>query len=96
MDNPLTPETQQRICALCGEIAVAHDIDPELREELRGHVEDKILGYLSGEEAVSEADALMLAREHFGDRAQLKAMLSEVHQGESAESLWRRMAGGLS
>ena len=55
MDDPLTPETQQRIRALCGEIAVAHDVDPELREELRGHVEDKILAYLAGEEAVQRS-----------------------------------------
>ena len=94
MDNSLTPETQQRIRSLCGEIAVAHDIDPGLREELCGHVEDKMLAYLSGEEAVSEADALLLAREHFGDQARLKALLSKVHCAESAESLWRRMAAG--
>jgi len=95
MDNPLTSETLQRISALCGEIAVAHDIDPELREELRGHIEDKTLGYLCGEEAVSEADALLLAREHFGDRARLKALLSKVHYVASDANLGRRMAAGL-
>jgi hypothetical protein len=95
MDNPVSEDTEQGIRALCDEIAVAHDIDPELREELRGHVEDKMLGYLSGEEAVSEADAFILAREHFGDRARLKAMLSDVHHIEADVSLWRRVAAGL-
>ncbi len=95
MDSPLSPETQNGIRALCGEIAVAHELDSELREELCGHIEDKTIGYLSGEEAVSEPDALLLAREHFGDRARLKAMLSEVHRAEHSASFWRRMAAGL-
>jgi len=44
VDSQLAPETLKRIRAFCDEIAVAHDIDPEVREELRSHVEDKMLG----------------------------------------------------
>lgn len=95
MDSQLEPEIERRIRALCDEIAMAYDVNDNLREELCGHVEDKVLGYLSGEVPVSEDDAFMLAREHFGDRRRLKELLSEVHHEEATGALWRRMAGGF-
>jgi hypothetical protein len=92
MDDSLSREGKKEIQALCDEIAVAHDLDEELREELRGHIEDKVLGYLSGDEVVSEADAVILAREHFGDRVLLRSLLSEIHGFEAAASTYRRIA----
>jgi hypothetical protein len=67
MDNDITPETESKIRALCDEIASAKSLNPDIHEELYTHIEDKILGYLSGEETLSEPDAFLLAREHFGD-----------------------------
>ena len=72
MDNSITPETQQHIRALCDDIATAESLTEDLHDELYTHIEEKILGYLSGEETLSEADAFLLAREHFGDRATMR------------------------
>jgi hypothetical protein len=93
--STLSPEVKQRIQAMCKQISVAHDLDPEIQKELFGHMEDKLLAYLSGDETVTEADALILVREHFGNPTTLKSMLQEVHSCEYQISLFRRIAGGI-
>ncbi len=93
MDNqPLDPSIEEKARALCAQITVAHDLDSEIQEELYGHVEDKILGYLRGEISVSGDDALILVREHFGDAATSKSLVQDVHVTEVAVSQWRRYA----
>ncbi len=72
MDEELTPETQSRIRALCESIARRDQLGEDVQEELRGHIEDKMLGYLAGKEAVTEDDALLLAAEHFGDSSNVR------------------------
>lgn len=77
MDKPLSQETQSQIRALCESIAQRDQLGHDVQEELCAHIEDKMLGYLAGKEAVTEDDALLLATEHFGDsrnvtRLQLK------------------------
>ncbi len=79
MDKKLSHEAGTRIRALCRQISVAHNLDEEIQAELRAHMEDKLLGYISGEERVTEADALILVREHFGDPKYLQRMLRETH-----------------
>lgn len=91
MNTPLNNDIQRKARELAERITVAHDIDPEIQEELYGHIEDKMLAYCSGEEPVSEEDALILAREHFGDGAALRGLLQEVHVEAVEVSLLRRV-----
>lgn len=86
MNTPLNDDIQQKARDLARKITVAHDLDPEIQEELYGHIEDKLLGYMSGEEQVSEADAFILVREHFGDAKALRGLLQEVHAGAAHAS----------
>lgn len=91
-----SPETIKRLRALCERITVAEDIDPDIQEELLGHVEDKFRAYLDGSERLTEEDALILVREHFGDPAQVKALLQYTHEREATLSLGRRLAAVTS
>jgi len=75
MADKLSSETTQRIEQLVQEIAGSHKLNDELCRELQGHIEDKLLGYMRGEETVTEADAFVLAREHFGDKYNLRELL---------------------
>ena len=95
MNNRLSPEIEKQLNALCREISVGEGIDEELREELRGHMEDKFLAYLDGEEEVGERDALILVREHFGDPKVVRSMLCDVHEYEADISLMRKLAALL-
>jgi hypothetical protein len=79
MDKPLSPETQSQIRALCESIARRDQLGEDVQEELRGHIEDKVLGYLDGKEALTEEDALLLAREHFGNPASVRSLLFDAH-----------------
>lgn len=90
MEHELSEQTRRRIADHCRRIAVAQSLDPEIQRELAGHMEDKILGYLSGEERLSEEDAFVIARERFGDPALIKELLGDVHAGPAAASLGRR------
>ncbi|MBN2311677.1 MAG: hypothetical protein JXR94_22050 [Candidatus Hydrogenedentes bacterium] len=92
MDDRVSSETRKQIQALCRKISVAHHLDAEIQEELSGHMEDKLAAYLDGEEALSEQDAFILVREHFGDPAALKGLLQDVHVHEAHVSLARRLA----
>ena len=91
MDNSISPEMEKRIRALCDEIVSAEALDADLHEELYSHIEDKILGYLDGEETLSEADAFLLAREHFGDRRLVREELGEAHFVESEFRFFRHL-----
>lgn len=92
MSARLTPEAEEQLRALARKIGVSNELDSELQEELYGHLEDKALAYLSGEEAVSVDDAILLTREHFGDPRALKSWLSSVHRHEAAICTGRRLA----
>ncbi|MHB9029545.1 MAG: hypothetical protein ACYC9O_12315 [Candidatus Latescibacterota bacterium] len=91
MPEKLSPEAEERILALCRKISVAHNLDEEIQAELYAHMEDKLLGYLSGDEKVTEEDAFILVREHFGDPAVIKEMLQKTHGAEANTSLMRRL-----
>jgi len=90
MDDSISVEMEKRIRELCDEIASAEGLDSELHDELYGHIEDKVLGYLSGEEVLSEADAFLLAREHFGDGVVVRGELEDVHSVVMKTSFYRR------
>ncbi|MBT4482670.1 MAG: hypothetical protein HOC71_03220 [Candidatus Latescibacteria bacterium] len=91
MSEKMSPKTQEKINALCNNISVAYNLDEEIREELRCHMEDKFLGYLYGEEKLSEDDAFILVREHFGDTAVIKSLYQDVEAVAAHVSLARRI-----
>ncbi|HDY88829.1 MAG TPA: hypothetical protein ENH82_12050 [bacterium] len=91
MSEKLSPETHDNIEHLCKQISVAHNLDDEIREELRTHMEDKILCYLDGDEKLTGDDAFILVREHFGDPAVVKALYQDVEAVASQVSLFRRI-----
>jgi hypothetical protein len=93
--KPLGEKTVGEIEALARKISVAHRLDAEIQAELRGHVEDKVRGYVSGEVKVSEADALLLATAHFGEAGVIKWMLQGVHEVAHGVSLVRRLVAIL-
>jgi hypothetical protein len=66
MEHELTPDAREAIDRLSYEIAMKRHLDFDGRKEITGHIEDKVLGYLNAEETLTEDDALLLAREHFG------------------------------
>lgn len=79
MAENISPETAGKIHALCSRISVANSLDQEIQEELFSHLEEKLLAYLSGKEKITEEDAFILVREHFGDPVILKGLLKDVH-----------------
>ena len=91
MNTPLNDDTQQKARELARKITVAQDLDPEIQEELYGHIEDKLLAYKNGEERISDEDAFILVREHFGNAKELKAMLQDVHVEAVQVTLVRRV-----
>ena len=92
----LSEKTAGEIDALARKISVAHRLDAEIQAELRGHVEDKVRGYVSGAVKVTEADALLLATSHFGEAGVIKGMFQRVHGAAHAVSLGRRLAAALA
>ncbi|MDX9975743.1 MAG: hypothetical protein RBU21_22370 [FCB group bacterium] len=95
MDKQVDPAVQERVRALCRQITVAHDFDAEIQEELYGHMEDKLLAYLAGEEKLSPDDAFILVREHFGNPEALQEVLQAVHEPGVRVSLPRRLTAAL-
>lgn len=71
----LPHEALQKIRSLCHDLAAKYRLDDPTRDELCGHMEDKLAGYLSGDVRVSEEDALLLVRAHFGDAEQVARRL---------------------
>jgi hypothetical protein len=59
-------------------------------------MEDKLHAYLTGEEPLTEQDAFILVREHFGDPAVLKGLLQDVHAQAVHVTLVRRIAAAAT
>src|SRR3954451_19368295 len=80
--------------SICRRATVGREIDPKVATELYAHLEDKLLAYLAGEEPLTEADAVILVREHFGRPEALRQILADVHSEPAAAGppLWRRIA----
>ena len=94
--NPLSPESAAEIDRMARSISVANHLDPEIQSELRSHLEEKMLNYLSGRERPSQADALLLTRAHFGNPATLKALFQETHAIAHSVSLFRRLVAAIT
>lgn len=79
MPERMSDAAAARVEALCDK-AAGPGGDDAIRRELRGHMEDELLAYLSGQRPLSEEDALILVEKHFGDPAVVRSLLEEVHQ----------------
>lgn len=90
---PDAPEESalSKVRELCNELSARRSIDPEHREEIRGHLEDKLLGYLNGELKITEEDALLLVRAHFGDARGIARQLAGERYSPSPLSTRRRI-----
>jgi hypothetical protein len=95
MVDSLDEEMHRRIQAECDAFSATRHLDSEIQRELRAHMEDKVLAYLNGEEALTFDDALILARAHFGDPAVLKGLMCGVHPVEVRDNLARRLAAAM-
>ena len=80
MTNTISPQTRARIDSLLREIAAGQHMDADTIDELRAHMEEKLLDYMRGEIPVSEDDAFVLVREHFGKPEVIRAMYQETRR----------------
>lgn len=95
-EEELSPELDRNIRDYCQDKFGAGDFADEVREELHDHFRDRVLGYLNREDELSEDDAFLLAREHFGDTAPVRGMLLNEHVSDAVPGLYRRMAAGVA
>jgi hypothetical protein len=79
MPDELTPGTRKKLDGLCEKLGIA-DAEPDVRDEMLGHLEEKLSGYLTGEEKLTEDDALLLVERHFGDVRKICKDLQSVHE----------------
>lgn len=95
MYKSIMPETREQLEALCRKVTVSRHLDEEIRRELFSHMEDRMLAHMNGELPMTEEDAFVLVREHFGDPAVIKEHLQGVYVEEAACSMGRRLAAAF-
>ena len=78
MNNSINQELQNELMKICSNLARAQRLDKDAEKELYTHLEDKALDYMNGNEQLSQADILLLVREHFGDPEYLKNAFGEL------------------
>jgi hypothetical protein len=93
MPDTLSPLIAKKLRTLCHRISSSHHLDPEAERTLYAGMESKLLAYLSGAEKLTEADALILVREHFGNADNLKRLLRTVHAPARCIAYAGRFAG---
>ncbi len=89
-----TSGSRAKIRALCNELAREHGLEDAAREELCDHMEEKLLDYFSGRVKISEEDALLLVRSHFGDAHQVARQLNEERHAGARVVRW--LCGGAT
>lgn len=95
MPDEMSVEICEQLESLCQQISVSYDLDPVIRRELYGHMEDQYLAHRSGELPLTEQDAFELVRKQFGDPVQIQALFQGVYLKEMTASLGRRMVAAL-
>lgn len=80
MHEQLSEEMQQQLRAWCGDMVSGNESPGTVIDELYGHMEDKMLAYMHGEETITEEDAFLLASERFGDVSTLREQLQGCNQ----------------
>jgi hypothetical protein len=93
MHESISPETIQKLDEAARDLSRKHHIDATACKEVRSHMESKLLGYLSDAEKLTEEDAFVLVREHFGEPDHLKHLLRKVHAPEKSIVYAGRFAG---
>ena len=78
MTESISPETRNRIETLLRDIAAGQHLDADTIEELRAHMEEKFIAYINGAETITEEDAMLLVREHFGKLEVVRAGFQET------------------
>ncbi len=92
MSASIGETTRKKLEQLSQKISVSQQLDDEIRAELLSHMEDKLSGYLDGSEMISEEDALILVREHFGDPAVIASLFQDVEDIAPGVSFFRKLA----
>lgn len=77
----------EKIRDLCHQLAARKGLSDPARDELCAHLEDKLHGYLNGEVKITEEDALVLVRAHFGDAEKIAGQIAGS-QKENIMSSW--------
>ncbi len=95
MHSEFSEETQHRITGLCSKISVANHLNDEIREELHGHIADKMEAYLDGSEVITEDDAFVLVREHFGNPEVIRSMYEVAEPVAATENMLKRFAAAI-
>ncbi len=91
MDKQLNSDTIAALRDLARELGELRGLDEDASEELYGHLEDKTIGYMSGEEGLSEADAVLLTRAHFGERVPVEENVPHANGNPRRVTLLHRV-----
>jgi hypothetical protein len=86
MPEQLDESQIEQIRQISGQLARKRGLSADQSEEIVGHLEDKLLGYLNGEVRITPADALLLARAHFGDAAGTAWQLAASNRAAGTQS----------
>jgi hypothetical protein len=78
MVNKLNDSIIQKLRDVADNIAISQRLNDDAKEELYSHLEDKALEYANDNEKLSEADILLLVREHFGNPENMSQILGET------------------
>jgi hypothetical protein len=87
---PESPEESilARLRPIYTELARRQALSDEAQEEVRGHLEDKLLGYINGQIRITPDDALLLVRAHFGDASGVAQQIRSA-QATACPPAWR-------
>lgn len=96
MPDTLSPEISKRVRALCEGILGDLNLPDTAISELENHFQDRMLGYLSGADPLSEEDAFLLTQEHFGDAQTVRDLFAETTPGSSRVAGYRWFLAGAA
>ena len=95
MPDAISSEIREQLEALCRKVSVSYDLNPGIRKELYGHMEDRLLAHMNGETPLTEQDAFELVSKQFGDPAVIQELFQGVYLKEMTASMGRRMVAAL-
>ena len=91
MPDEISSEIREQLEALCKKISVSYDLDPDIRKELYGHMEDQYLSHRNGEIPLGEQEAFELVIKQFGDPSLIQELFQGVYLTEMTASIGHRM-----
>jgi hypothetical protein len=96
MSDNLSPEIHDKLHSLCKKITDSYHLDTNSKEKMFASIAKKFNEYYFSEKKLTEDEALILVREHFGKPDQIRELLEEVHVMETHISLARRIGAVLA